>query len=67
MAAAMQEDVFLVEAAFYGQYYEQARECIQAVQEQGLACSPPEEILDDPRLFKNWLDQCRQAGQRARF
>ncbi len=62
LTAAMQEDDFLVEAASYAQYYEQAKACIQAVQERSIAGSPPQEIIDDPVLFRNWLEQCRRAG-----
>ncbi len=61
MAAAMQEDEFLLDAASYAQYYEHAKSCIRAIQDSNIADSPPQEIIDNPQLFSNWLEQCKQA------
>ena len=67
LTAAMEEDHFLVEAASYAQYYDNVKECIRAVQDCGLADSPSQEIIDNPRLFNNWLEQCKMLYRKERF
>lgn len=67
LTAAMEEDQFLIEAASYAQYYDNAKECIKAVQDCGVADSPAQEIIDNPRLFNNWLEQCKMLYRKERF
>lgn len=61
ISAAMAEDDFLVEAAGWARYYERANEYIQQAGAAGLAERPPQEVIDSPRAFNQWLEQCEQS------
>lgn len=55
----MEEDDFLVEAARWAGYYEKAYETIGQIMAAQVAESPPQEIIDDPQTFRNWVEQCK--------
>lgn len=57
----MEEDDFLVETASWARYYERANELIQQARSAGAAASPPRELVDNPRAFVKWLEQCEKA------
>ncbi|HBC92989.1 MAG TPA: hypothetical protein DCZ10_08855 [Pelotomaculum sp.] len=56
----MEEDDFLVEAARWAAYYDRAQEIIGQITATGLADAPPREVLDAPRVFRDWVEQCKK-------
>lgn len=58
ISAAMEEDDYLVEAASWARYYEKAYELIKQAQAARVADPPPRGVIDDPRAFSRWVEQC---------
>ncbi len=57
----MEEDDILVEAAKWARYYEKAHETIGQIISTQVADAPPQEVIDDPRTFRNWVEQCKKV------
>ena len=56
----MEEDDFLVEAAKWARHYEKAHETIGEIISAQVADVLPKEIIDDPQMFRNGVDQCKK-------
>ena len=56
----MDEDDFLVETARWARYYEKTYEAIGQILSTQIADTPPQEIIDDPQAFGNWVEQCKK-------
>jgi len=56
----MDEDDFLVETAKWAGHYEKAHETIGQIISAQVAGAPPQEIIDNPQAFRNWVDQCKK-------
>lgn len=56
----MEEEDFLVEAAKWARHYEKAYETIGQISSSQIAEAPPQEIIDDPQAFRNWVEQCKR-------
>jgi len=57
----MEEDDFLVEAAHWSGYYDRVHEIIGQVTSANIADAPPQEVMDNPQAFKNWVEQCKKV------
>ena len=51
----------VVEAAGWARYYERAREIITDARAAGIAGEPPREVIDRPKAFRQWVEQCERA------
>jgi hypothetical protein len=58
ISEAMETDEFLMEAAEWGHYYEQAHGIVRDMTYTQTAGAPTQEIIDNPQLFWSWLEQC---------
>ncbi len=61
LSAAMEEDEFLVETAYWARYYELAGELIQQAGDLQLADKPSREVIDNREAFRQWVDECHRA------
>ncbi len=57
----MEEDDFLVETAKWARHYEKAHEIIGQIILAQVADAPPQEVIDDPQAFRNWVEQCKKV------
>jgi len=57
----MEEDNFLVETATWARHYEKAHETIGKIISAQVAETPPQEIIDDPQAFWEWVQQCNKS------
>jgi hypothetical protein len=56
----MKEDDFLLEAAGWARYYENANEIIQQIAAANVAEAPSQEIVNNPQAFHDWVEQCKR-------
>ncbi|WP_312516237.1 hypothetical protein [Anaerospora sp.] len=56
----MNEDDFLLEAAGWAGYYENANEIIRQIAAANVAEAPSREIMNNPQEFHDWVEQCKQ-------
>jgi hypothetical protein len=56
----MEQDDFIVEAAGWARYYERVGEIIRHITSAQIADAPPQEIIDDPQAFNDWVKQCEK-------
>ncbi len=57
----MAEDDYLVEIAWWVRYHEWAHEQIRQIRADMVADPPPQEIVDNPKAFNQWVEQCNRV------
>jgi hypothetical protein len=55
----------LIEVASWATYYERTSESIKEICDAGIAERPPQNIIEQPELFHEWLQQCEETARRG--